>query len=136
MLTRLRELAAARSDFAFETTLSGRTYLPFLRSLRDGGYEVHMYYFWLEWPDLAIRRVKQRVARGGHHIPPETIRRRFTKSLKYFWNDYRHLCDYWAAYDNCGELPMLTVEAEQGTIQEVDSIRWAYLQELVRHAQA
>ncbi|MFL5327395.1 MAG: hypothetical protein ACJ8C4_00645 [Gemmataceae bacterium] len=95
-----------------------------------------MYYFWLEWPDLAIRRVKQRVARGGHHIPPETIRRRFTKSLKYFWNDYRHLCDYWAAYDNCGELPMLTVEAEQGTIQEVDSIRWAYLQELVRHAQA
>jgi predicted ABC-type ATPase len=37
MLERLQELRAARVDFAFETTLAGRTYLSFLRSLRQDG---------------------------------------------------------------------------------------------------
>src|SRR5437588_3177373 len=47
MLEQLHELAAQRADFAFETTLAGRTYAAWLDSLRESGYEVHLFYFWL-----------------------------------------------------------------------------------------
>ncbi|MBX9584986.1 MAG: zeta toxin family protein [Gemmataceae bacterium] len=74
MLDHLHELAAARKDFAFETTLAARTYAPWLGKLRAGGYTVHLLYYWLDKPDLAVRRVADRVAAGGHDIPEETVR--------------------------------------------------------------
>ena len=40
MLTRLRQLGEAEADFAFESTLSSRTFAPFLRSLKARGYVV------------------------------------------------------------------------------------------------
>ena len=40
MLTRLKELAVARKDFAFESTLSSRSFAPFLRQLKAQGYQV------------------------------------------------------------------------------------------------
>lgn len=66
MLLRLRQLAGAGDDFAFESTLSSRTFAPFLRSLKARGYRVAVYYFALSSPALAVRRVKLRVAMGGH----------------------------------------------------------------------
>src|SRR3954449_10006197 len=51
MLQRLNELAGERADFAFETTLAGKTYLPFLRRLREKGYVVEVHYLWLRSPD-------------------------------------------------------------------------------------
>src|SRR4051794_3243366 len=57
MLDHLRELAARRRSFAFETTLSARTYAPWLGELRRAGYAAHLFYYWLRSPDLAIRRV-------------------------------------------------------------------------------
>src|SRR5215210_5984955 len=42
MLERLRTLARARRDFAFETTLSGRSYATWLRYLRSDGYRAHL----------------------------------------------------------------------------------------------
>ena len=82
MLQRLHELADARDDFAFETTLSGKTYAPWLQSLQVAGYKVALLYYWLETPDLAIGRVAARVRRGGHHVPEATIRQRWTRSAR------------------------------------------------------
>ena len=45
MLTRLKDLAAAKHDFAFESTLSSRSFAPFLHQLKSQGYEVAIYYF-------------------------------------------------------------------------------------------
>ena len=64
MLTRLHQLADAREDFAFESTLSSRTFAPFLRDLKARGYGVAIYYFSLANASLAVRRVKLRVALG------------------------------------------------------------------------
>src|SRR5262245_12378962 len=89
-LLRLRELRAERADFAFETTLAGKTYLPFLRQLRQDGYGIELYYFWLRTADLAITRVRIRVRSGGHDIPEDTIRQRYGRSLVNFWALYRH----------------------------------------------
>ena len=57
-------------------------------------------YFWLNSPDLAVARVKARVAAGGHNIPEETVRRRYRVGLGYFFRDYAPICDRWILADN------------------------------------
>ena len=64
------------------------------------GYVVTLLYFWLNSPDLAVERVKARVAAGGHNIPEETVRRRYRVGLKYFFRDYAPVCDRWILADN------------------------------------
>src|SRR5215208_2498675 len=95
MLARLHELADEGADFAFETTLSGRTYLGWLAGLRRTGYRVRLEYIWLSSPDLAVNRVRDRVRRGGHSIPEDTIRRRYDVSLRNFFRLYRPIADTW-----------------------------------------
>ena len=93
MLRRLRQLSKAKADFAFESTLSSRTFATFLQALKRQGYVVAIYYFSLANAQLAIRRVKLRVALGGHDVPPDVIRRRFGRSLNNFFNLYVPLAD-------------------------------------------
>lgn len=107
MLGRLRELVEERADFAFETTLAGRSYFPFLRELRETGYVVEMYFFWLRSANLAVQRVEDRVRSGGHHVPEETIRLRYARSLRNFWTTYRYEADSWFMYDNSTSVPVL-----------------------------
>ncbi len=100
MLARLHELAAARVDFAFETTMASRTFVPWLRMLRKSGYQINIIFLWLRSPELAIRRVKRRVRQGGHSVPEDTIRRRFHRGIANFASLYLPLADRWRAYDN------------------------------------
>lgn len=53
MLTRMRELAAHHTSFAFETTLASRTFAPWLRELRTSGYDIHLVFLWLSSAELA-----------------------------------------------------------------------------------
>jgi predicted ABC-type ATPase len=71
MLTRLRELAAQRTSFAFETTLASRTFAPWLRDLAASGYDVHLFFLWLSSADLAIARVADRVRNGATRFRPK-----------------------------------------------------------------
>lgn len=100
MLTRLQELADGQQDFAFETTLSGRTYAPWLRTLREAGFRVALLYYWLESPELAIARVASRVRRGGHHVPDDTIRQRWSRSAENLFRLYLPLADDWSLFNN------------------------------------
>ncbi|HJT78325.1 MAG TPA: zeta toxin family protein [Gemmataceae bacterium] len=100
MLERLHKLADQRADFAFETTLAARSYAGWLARLRETGYVVHLYYFWLATPDLAVARVAQRVSSGGHDIPEVTICQRYWRSLRNFFTLYRPVADVWQVYDN------------------------------------
>jgi len=79
MLRRLDELAAAREDFAFETTLASRTFAPWIRRIRGQGYQFHLAYVWLPDAELAVTRVGMRVKSGGHYVPDETVRRRYRR---------------------------------------------------------
>lgn len=90
MLGRLRELAAAEKNFAFETTLATRFYAAWLRGLQTkSDYRVSIVFLWLRNVDLAIARVAARVKIGGHSIPEETIRRRYERSMMNFFELYR-----------------------------------------------
>lgn len=100
MLERLHALAAQRADFAFETTLAGRTLAVWLDDLRRTGYSVHLLYFWLESADLAVSRVADRVRAGGHAIPEMTIRRRYPRSIRNFFRLYRSVVSHWQVYDS------------------------------------
>jgi predicted ABC-type ATPase len=101
MLDQLNDLARRREGFAFETTLSARTYAVWLRDLRmTAGYEVLLYYYWLNSPEMAIARVAQRVRNGGHFVPDADIRRRYARSVRNFLELYRPIADEWEVYDN------------------------------------
>jgi predicted ABC-type ATPase len=100
MLQQLDDLATRREDFAFETTLAARTYAGWLESLRATGYVVHLYYYWLRAPEMAISRVAVRVQQGGHFVPDDTIRQRYARSVRNFFELYRPVCDWWEVYDN------------------------------------
>src|SRR5262249_18804852 len=77
MLEEIRRLAAARADFAFETTLSGRTYESMLQDFRNQGYFIYLYFLWLPAAEMNVERVANRVREGGHDVPEDDVRRRY-----------------------------------------------------------
>ena len=122
MLRRLHQLADAKPDFAFESTLLSRTFALFLRTLETQGYAVVTYYFSLSSAQLAVRRVKLRVSLGGHHVPSDVVQRRFGRSLINFFTRYSPLADEWTLLDNSNKgkaKQVATQTADQLTITEI-----------------
>jgi predicted ABC-type ATPase len=105
MLREIESFAQRRLPFGFETTLSGRSHITLFRQLRAQGYEIHLFFLWLESVDLALSRVRERVLRGGHDVPEFVIRRRFDRSISNFLLRYRQLADAWTLFDNSGAIP-------------------------------
>lgn len=100
MLERIQYLLVKGESFSIETTLATRSYINLVRQAHDLGYIVHLIYFWLESPALAIDRVAERVRKGGHNIPKETIIRRYHKGLYNLFKMFMKEVDIWAIYDN------------------------------------
>lgn len=107
MLREIAECAKRGENFAFETTLSGLAYLAHIREWRAQGYHVSLFFLALPDAEVAVARVAERVRQGGHHIPEDVIRRRFTAGLRNFEEAYRPAVDAWAKYNNMGESPVL-----------------------------
>lgn len=124
MLAHLHELAAARKSFAFETTLSGRAYADWLRELCASGYAAHLFYFWLNSPEAAIDRVAGRVRAGGHHVPDDTVRRRYTRSVRNFLELYRPVVTTWQVYDNSNGRPRLIAFSNSYFDTVIDPDTW------------
>lgn len=126
MLDRLRDLARQHVDFAFETTLASRSFAPWLRELRIGGYRVHLAFIALPTAGLAIQRVADRVRRGGHHVPDEIVRRRYVAGLRNFQQLYRPVATSWQLFDN--EVPaqpvLVAEQALDGPPVILDGERW------------
>lgn len=108
LLQRINHLAATRADFAFESTLSGLTYVRQLRAWKAEGYRIEIAYLRLRSPQLALRRIAARVRQGGHDVPRADVLRRFARGWENFERIYRPLADVWTIYDNSGKLPRLT----------------------------
>lgn len=103
LLKELDRLAAARADFAFESTLSGLTYAIRLRKWKAAGYRVEIVFLRLASVRLALRRIADRVKQGGHHVPAADVRRLFHRGWRNFETTYRALADAWPVYDNSAE---------------------------------
>jgi predicted ABC-type ATPase len=114
MLQEIARHAAAGRNFAFESTLSGLTYVRMIDVWQASGYRVKLVFLSLATPEEAIARVAMRVRQGGHGVPVETIRRRFSAGLRNFQDVYRHRVDYWQWFDNSGDAPVLSDEGNRG----------------------
>lgn len=110
MLSRINELINQKQDFAFETTLATRSFVPLCKTAQKKGYQVCLTFFWLDSVELAIERVKQRVKEGGHNIQAEIIKRRYVAGLKNFFTLYQNVVNYWLFIDN--SIPIQEVIAE------------------------
>jgi predicted ABC-type ATPase len=99
----LREIYAnidKRVDFAFETTLAGRSQISLFKNLRQEGWRIVLLFLWI--PDAAFSksRVRERVAHGGHDVPDDTIYRRYPRIMYNLIKVYTPLCDKIICYDN------------------------------------
>jgi predicted ABC-type ATPase len=102
MLARLGELSLQKESFAFESTLATRSYAPWLRDLVKTGYEFHLLFLWLPSADLAVQRVAERIAHGGHAVNNSIVRRRYARGLRNLFELYLPLAVTWTIYDNSG----------------------------------
>jgi predicted ABC-type ATPase len=125
MLQRLDELGEERADFAFETTLASRTFANRITKWKDQDYIFCLLYLWLPKPEFSINRVRDRVRRGGHHVPDDTIRRRYRAGLRNFFELYRPMADVWRFYDNTYPAgPRLIAAGVRGVETIKDDATW------------
>jgi len=110
MLMKINYLLDRKADFAVETTLATRSLLQIVLQAQKLGYESTVLYFWLNSPELAIERVRDRVASGGHNIPDAVVRRRYVMGLQYLFDVYIPVIDRWILADN--SKPPFSVVAE------------------------
>ncbi|MEQ9233821.1 zeta toxin family protein [Coleofasciculus sp. E2-BRE-01] len=131
MLERLQQLANARVNFAFETTLASRSFAPWIANLCQNGYRFHLFFLGLPSPEIAIARVQERVSLGGHDVPEETIRRRYHAGIRNFFQLYRPLADSWFFYDNASmEVPRLLAAGErEGSVYVAQPLIWQQIEE-------
>lgn len=100
MIDRVIYLLKEGITFAFETTLSTRSYVKLIQQAQRRGYFVTLLFFSLASPEQAVKRVAKRVSQGGHNIPTDVIYRRYASGLRNLFQMYTQVVDYWAFYDN------------------------------------
>ena len=100
MLQRINYLIAQKKTFSIETTLATRSYRNLIIKAKEAGYRIVLLFFWLPSPEMAIKRVEQRVLSGGHNIPTEVIIRRYWMGIQNLFNIFVPIVDSWSLYDN------------------------------------
>ena len=111
----LREIHAnidKRVDFAFETTLAGRSHISLLKKLKQDGWQIVLFFLWI--PDAAFSksRIRERVEHGGHNIPDDAIYRRYPRIMHNLIKIYIPLCDKAICYDNSKPKPVSIFEQD------------------------
>lgn len=132
VLQQINEYARRGFDFAFETTLSGKSYAKLLSELKSQEYSLHLFFLWIPSPELAIARIKDRVAEGGHHVPPEDVRRRFVRGLRNFFKMYESILDSWVLIDNSKSKPVLIAKRQNGDREVMDQKLFDSIQKVAR----
>ena len=120
-LQEIEERITAREDFAFETTLAGRTYLHLIKRLHTAGWKLVLFYLALPSIEMSKYRVAERVAHGGHSIPSKDIERRFSRSLNNLLNEFSHRVDSCTCFMNDGESPVLVFEQKYSQRNVMDN---------------
>lgn len=100
--TLLERAISRKLDFAFETTLGGKTITGLLERAALTGMELRIWYVGLSSVATHLKRVRARVASGGHNIPEEIIRERYTHSRLNLIHLLPHLTEL-LVYDNSEE---------------------------------
>jgi predicted ABC-type ATPase len=111
-----------KGTFVVESTLSGLTLKRVLAKARKAGYDVSILFLYLGSADACVARIHERVLKGGHPVPERDVRRRFSRSIKNFWHDYRLLADRWHLLYNGGPQLSEVAHGELGTVEVRDEV--------------
>lgn len=127
MLQRIKELLNQGESFAFETTLSTKSYQGLIKKAEQQGYDTTLLFLTLDSAELAIHRVQTRVKEGGHNIPIETIERRYSNGLINFFKIYRSIVNRWILVDNSTENFEFIAEGFGDEVIISSESKWSYL---------
>jgi len=127
MLQRIKELMNQGESFAFETTLSTKSYQGFIKQAKDLGYDITLLFLMLDSVELAIHRVQTRVSEGGHNIPIQTIERRYFNGLVNFFKIYQPIVSKWILVDNSTENFEFIAEGSGYEVVIRSKDKWSYL---------
>jgi len=116
MLMRIQFLLEQGTNFSIETTLATRSLVSIIKQARELGYTITIFYLWIQSPEIAIARVRDRVAHGGHNIPDDVLRRRYHMGIKYLFSTYMPLCDKWVLVDNTKSPFSVIAEGSSGRL--------------------
>lgn len=117
-LQEIESAIAQREDFAFETTLAGRSHIKLVDRLQEDGWHVELIYLALPDLEMSKLRVAERVTHGGHDIPIEDIERRFPRSLRNLLDVFSHRVNACRCFMNSDRIPLLVFE-QQGQNRHV-----------------
>ena len=88
--------------------------------LKEKGYKINIFFLWISSSQLAIARVRDRVAQGGHNVPIKDIKRRFERSVNKFFKEYRLLADKWILFNNSEAKPEIIAKKQNAHIDIVN----------------
>lgn len=103
LLRRVHQLLDDRISFALETTLSGRGHVELFREAKNLGYDIQLYYIYLDSVELSLSRIEERVRKGGHNVPRADVIRRYGRSLENFFQLYLPFANEWQIFENSGK---------------------------------
>lgn len=127
-LQEIQDAISQGTDFAFETTLSGKSNLKLIQNLRSVGWDVGLIYLALPSVEMCKCRVAERVAHGGHDIPKEDIERRYTRSLSNLFQSYLIEVTHVRCFMNHLSVPELVFGYTNGVISIIHPTYFELLQ--------
>jgi predicted ABC-type ATPase len=107
-----RELLEEGKTFTFETVMSSRDKVDFMRLARDRGYRVYLYFVATDDPEINIDRVRRRVMQGGHPVPDDKVKKRYRESID-LMTEASSVAHRAYIFDNSGSKHKLLVEVKE-----------------------
>lgn len=102
-------------DLCFESVMSSRDKVEFLVKASSLGARTYLYYVATEDPEINVARVRDRVRKGGHDVPPDKIRSRYARSLDLLLPAMR-TCNRAFVFDNSGSDLQFVAELREGVL--------------------
>lgn len=101
---RRAELLSAGQSFVSETVFSHPSKLALIEQAQAQGFFVMLLVVALDQPERLLERVAQRVAEGGHPVPPDRVLARYPRTLTNLTHAVR-LADAAVLYDSQDVMP-------------------------------
>jgi len=116
----LKEAIEHEKSLLIESTLSGHYLEKFLKNLNDDNYQITVIFLFADSPEILIKRIAERVEKGGHFVPNEDVKRRLIRGKQNFWKIYKNLADEWFLYYNMEDNFQLTAAGEKNETLVID----------------
>jgi predicted ABC-type ATPase len=105
----------AHQTVGVETVLSTDKYRRLVLDAKARQFEIRLIYILLDSPERNVERVRLRVAKGGHAVPEDRIRERYTRSLDQLpW--FLDQAEQAWLFDNSGATPQRIGQKQNGVV--------------------